>query len=360
MTPRPYLSVVCWTRNDGYTSNHEARLLHAIGFLQRQLDRHRIPSEIVVVDWNPPTDRPLLSEVLNALPEAPYVTLRLVSVDARFHQRARGWQHRGMHPSNAANVGIRRARGQFIQPKAIDTFYTEALVAHIARQALDPSCVYRCDRVDVRPPEDVDWMRLPDDALLAELGRHVAVRNGRLSHSIDWQIRDLHTNACGDFMPMSNKMWQRIRGFPEDPTVLCLDGDSIALHAAAAHGAREVCLPDDCHIYKILHGNTHLQRMSVIWKDWQLRLDRRLVETNRRRLAANLRIWLDYPRRRVRGVEDILAPSIERNFVAKATRYARGDTTIATNDAGWGLGREDLPETILSRGNWEQPMQAIA
>lgn len=350
-TGHPYLSIVGWTRNDGYTDDYVRRTNLAIGFLARQLDRHRIPSEIVIVEWNPPTDRPLLSEILALEGVNSHVTVRFITVDGRYHQGAEGWQVRGMHGGNAANVGLRRARGRFVTPKAVDTFYSESLVQKIAKMELDDQSVYRCDRSDVFP--DATWLECPDESLLEALAQNVVQRHGRLTHSIDWKIRDLHTNGCGDFMLMSAKTWHAIRGYQKDPTVLCLDADSIALHAAAAHGAREVCWQDDCTVLKVQHTNTHAQRTTTIWKDWQHDLDRYLLSKNRRELAAKLRIWLDYPRRRVRGIEEILAPSIERNFVAKATRFARNDTSLVTNTQDWGLARETLPEKYIVRADWD-------
>lgn len=350
----PYLSIVGWARNDGYTENYVGRIERATGVLARQLDCAGIDSEIVLVEWNPPSDRPLLADTFASFGPLSHVTVRVIVVERRFHVGWQGWQKRGMHGSNAANVGIRRARGRFVTPKALDTFYSEKLIEQIARQDLDEQVVYRCDRWDARMVDDA-WSNLPDDALLQELARNVESRHTRLQHSVDWKIRDLHTNACGDFMLMSARRWAEIRGYQRDPTVLCLDADSIALHAAAAHGAREVCWQEECHVYKIQHGMTHLQRTTTIWKDWQYRLDQYLVEKKRRKLAAKLRIWLDYPRRRVRGVEEILASSIERNFVAKAERFARNDTSLVTNEADWGLAREALPEKILIRGSWDTP-----
>lgn len=349
-TGNPYLSIVGWTRNDGYTDDYVRRTNLAIGFLARQLERHRVPSEIIIVEWNPPADRPLLSDILALDGEHSHVTVRFITVDGRFHKGPKGWQTRGMHGGNAANVGLRRARGRFVTPKAVDTFYSEQLVQKIAKMELDDQSVYRCDRLDVLP--DPAWLECPDESLLEALAQNIVHRNDRLTHSIDWKIRDLHTNASGDFMLMSAKTWHAVRGYQKDPTVLCLDADSIALHAAAAHGAREVCWEDGCNVFKVQHTNTHAQRTTIIWKDWQLRLDRYLLSRNRE-LAAKLRIWLDYPRRRVRGVEEILAPSIERNFVAKATRYAHNDTSRATNTPDWGLAREKLPEKYVVRADWD-------
>ena len=350
----PYLSVVGWARNDGYTENYVRRIERAVGVLARQLDRSGIDSEIVLVEWNPPPDRPLLADSFASFGPLSHVTVRVVIVDRRFHVGSQGWQKRGMHGSNAANVGIRRARGKFLTTKALDTFYSEKLIERIAKRDLDDRAVYRCDRCDVRMADDASG-DLEDDALLEELARNVVQRHDRLSHSVDWKIRDLHTNACGDFMLMSARRWAEIRGFQQDPTVLCLDADAIALHAAAAHGAHEICWQDGRDVYKIQHATTHLHRTTTIWKDWQYRLDHYLVARKRRKLAAKLRIWFDYPRRRVRGVEEILGPSIERNLVAKAERFARNDMSLVTNEVDWGLARESLPERTLTRGIWDTP-----
>jgi hypothetical protein len=351
MNVQPYLSIVGWARNDGYTDDYISRANAALNFLVRQLNRHRVASEVIIVEWNPPTDRPLMSELLTLPTGHSEVTVRFVTVDGRFHRGARGWQARGMHGSNAANVGFRRARGRFVTSKATDTFYSEALVRRIAAADLDEAAVYRCDRVDVRAKEG--WLEQPDELLLEELARNVVLRHDRLSQSNLWKIRDLHTNACGDFMLMSVRTWHAIRGFQKDPTVLCLDADSIALHAAAAHGAREVHWQGDCHILKIVHGNTHAQRTATVWKNWQRSLDSYVFAKNYPELAIKLRIWLDYPRRRVRGMEDILAPSIERNFLAKAIRYATNETSLVTNSADWGLANETLPEKIVMRAGWD-------
>ena len=110
MMATPYLSIVGWARNDGYTENYARRIEHALRFLARQLERFEVPSEIIVVEWNPPSGRPLLADEFNSLGSSAHVTVRFLIADARYHIGAKGWQKRGMHASNAANAGIRRAR----------------------------------------------------------------------------------------------------------------------------------------------------------------------------------------------------------------------------------------------------------
>ena len=77
---------------------------------------------------------------------------------------------------------------------------------------------------------------LDDTSLLARLESLDSTRHSRMPHPPQWYIRDLHTNACGDFLLMSRKMWHTVRGFPLDNTVLSLDCNSLIMHAAAALG----------------------------------------------------------------------------------------------------------------------------
>lgn len=348
---RPYLTIIGWTRNDGYTASYADRITHAIGVLVRQLEAHRIPSELIVVEWNPPADRPRMSDLLGR-PQARHTTVRFIEVGEEHHRQLKGWKERGLPTVAALSVGIRRARGSFLTPKALDTFYSNELIARIARRDLDDGNVYRVDRCDVQI-DGLRWLEASDEDLFKLLRQAPTYRHVRQAQSPQWKIRDLHTNACGDFTLLSIERWREMRGYPKDRTVLGLDADSIALHAAVAYGAREVCWPDDCAAYKIVQNTTHNQRVMPVWKPWQQRLDRYLLEINRRDLVHSMRVLLDYPKRKVSGIDSVLAPSIERNFVAKAARFAKNDVSRPLNDVNWGLGGVDLTERIVSRAEWD-------
>jgi hypothetical protein len=353
MTPSvPYLSIIGWVRNDGYMEGYIERIQRSLRLLINQLDRYQVPAEIVIVEWNPPADRPLVADIVGGCRGEGHVTVRFVTVDARYHQSLIGSQFKGMHVVNAANVGLRRARGKFLVPKGMDTFLTDSVIAQISRAQLKDDEFYRCDRYDVKV-QTADWNQLTDGQLLMRLSENVVSHHGRIVQKPEWALRDLHTNACGDFMLMSARRWHEIRGYPDDPTVLCFDSDSIALHAAAAHGVQEVCWPDDCRVYKVIHGNMFILRASEEWKNWQKRLDDFVTKYLSPNLRIRLRMRLDYPRRRIRGVDGILGPSVEHNFVMKAQRYAHNDTSIVTNTEDWGLANEPLVERTIVRGNWD-------
>jgi hypothetical protein len=56
----------------------------------------------------------------------------------------------------------------------------------------------------------------------------------------------------------------------------------------------------------------------------------------------------------VRGIESVLGPSIERNFVAPATRWAHGAMPTLTQPPDWGLAEAPLERRILCRAEWDE------
>ena len=97
--------------------------------------------------------------------------------------------------------------------------------------------MYRIDRHDVAVEDESIW-ELDDAALFARLASLPSAPHALIQQSEHWGLRDLHTNACGDFTLMSAAHWHLVRGQPRDPTVLSLDIDSLVMHAAAANGVR--------------------------------------------------------------------------------------------------------------------------
>jgi hypothetical protein len=78
------------------------------------------------------------------------------------------------------------------------------------------------------------------------------------------------------------------------------------------------------------------------------------VMTNFRwwRLQQIARSAFDYPKRKVAGVESVLAPSIERNFVKPAEQWAHGIRPQLNQPENWGLADQPLEERLLCRARW--------
>ncbi len=349
-SPAPYLSIVTYVRNDGYTPDYDRRVKRATRCLVHQLGVAGLESELILVEWNPRDDRPLILDEMNEFAND-HVTVRGYVVPAHYHNRYLGSSEGGLH-IDAPNVGLRRARGRFLLPKASDTFLSKALVDLLATRTLSENGIYRSDRFDVE--QDVsDHDALDDAAFLIYLENLEGHRCTKLRQPEHWRIRDLHTNACGDFTLMSRQLWHKVRGYPADRTTLSLDLDSLLLHLAAASGGEEICLPEACRVIKPVHSRLHALRTSQVWKPWQRKLDNYLERKYGHLLAHRARILLNYPRRQVRHIPSVLGPSAERNLAWPAYRWAHGAKPRLTQDKDWGLANEPLVERILCRARWD-------
>ncbi len=357
MTATPYVSFVTYGRNDAYTPSYVRRVNRATTCLANQLERAAVDSEIIIADWNPPTGRAHLIDILDVPPNLRHVSIRGIVVEPEYHRSFAGAAERGIHAGEAANVGLRRARGRFVTPKASDTFFSPQTIAVLSRCDLDEDTMYRIDRHDIVVEDETLW-QLDDNGLLARLQCLPSMPHAWIQQSEHWGLRNLHTNACGDFTLMALRHWHRLRGHPRDATVLTLDIDSLVMHAAAALGIHECRWPDDCRVYKPSHENLSNARVSQVWSGWQRTLDKLLSERIGRQAALRARILFDYPQRKVRGVESVIGPSIERNFVASASRWALGEKPPAWQPENWGLADVALEERVICRADWETVMPA--
>jgi hypothetical protein len=352
MNTSPYVSFVTWGRNDGYTPDYLRRVDRATNYLAAQLDRAGIDSEIVIVEWNPVPGRPLLLETLSPPRSLEHVEIRGFVVGPQYHRNHAGCQERGIQVGEAANVGIRRARGRFITGKASDTFFSPEVFTMLAKGGLDPDTMYRIDRHDIQIDDPAIW-DLDDDALIARIATLPAEPQEWIRQMAYWGLRELHTNACGDFTLIEAGYWHLLRGHPRDDTVLSFDIDSLIMHAAAGFGVKECRWPPSCKVFKPVHGRLNNSRIVPVWETWQYKLDRFLAEKVSPASAHRARLLFDYPRRKMQGVESVVGPSIERNFVQPAARWAKGELPVPTQSEDWGLAGEPLEERILcqARGN---------
>lgn len=182
----PLLSVVVTTRNDNHGGdlNHRTQLF--IDGLAAQAERHRIDVELILVEWNPPHDRPPVAAALRWPEETRYFEARIVVVPSSLHRRFEHSDRLPLFQMIAKNVGIRRARGRFVLATNIDVLFSHELIDHIARHNLSHRNLYRVDRYDVESavPKDA-----PLDERLAWCDRHL-VRICRREGTLD--LRDDH------------------------------------------------------------------------------------------------------------------------------------------------------------------------
>jgi hypothetical protein len=145
----PYVSVVVTARNDDHGGNLLSRMQIFVDAWINQAKRHHLPSELILVEWNPPADRERLVNALGWPGDTGPCRVRIIEVPPEVHAR---YQHAAALPLYqmiAKNVGIRRARGEFILATNIDIVFSDELMEFLAARRLEKSRMYRIDRTDV-------------------------------------------------------------------------------------------------------------------------------------------------------------------------------------------------------------------
>jgi hypothetical protein len=163
----PYLSLVVTARNDDHGGNLLGRMQAFVNGWLNQARAHGLDSELIIVEWNPPADRPRLAEALRWPADFGPCTVRIIEVSPELHSRYPHGRVLPLYQMIGKNVGIRRARGRFVLATNIDILFSSELVAFLAARQLREDRMYRIDRydamgdvpVDASPEEQLEYCR---------------------------------------------------------------------------------------------------------------------------------------------------------------------------------------------------------
>jgi hypothetical protein len=341
---RPYLSIVIASRNDGYANGMLHRIQVCVDSFIEQLEKLEHPSELILVDWNPPAGRGLW----DALRRPKFVrrcTFRLITVPPKLHATLPFADRLPILIHRARNVGIRRARGEFILPTSPDILLSDELAAWFGERQMDSGHMYRLARYDV-PVKALEYDSR--ERRLIYCREHVYHVNDReSSYRCSKGLPDLFTNAAGDFTVLSRDMYFRLRGIPEEREFHSMHFDSVFCFMAHAAGATEVELTDPLRIYHVDHGapswrpRASLLERSVTRVLPRGRLSDQLVSMSRR--IAPPRSTVDR-----HGVPhlDCSTRAGKAQYEALIRRLVKPDA-FRYNEADWGLGRYSLEERVF-------------
>ncbi len=145
---QPYISLVATARNDDQGGNSLARIQIFVQGWISQCRRHNLPSELILVEWNPTPDRPRLRDVLQWPEDLGPCQVRFIEVPAEIHRRYKNAATLPLYPMIAKNVGIRQSRGRFILASDIGILFSDELMAFLAERDLESGRMYRIDRYD--------------------------------------------------------------------------------------------------------------------------------------------------------------------------------------------------------------------
>lgn len=261
----PYLSIVAVSRNDNHGGDLKRRMQAFVDGLIYQCNRTRLNCELIIVDWNPPSERPALINALAFDQLGETLSVRIVSVSNDYHAQLRHADALPLYQMIAKNIGIRRSTAPFVLATNIDILFSDALFDRLSGCNLQTNCFYRSNRLDL-PPDIVENRSASE--MIRDAPTKVHRINGRLGSCSPPQYNEapfslpsdptslpaLHLNACGDFQMMHRSVWEAIGGYAE------FDGfsmhiDSLASYSAWFAGAREITFnASECH-YHIDHAD---------------------------------------------------------------------------------------------------------
>lgn len=378
----PWLSIVVASRNDDHGGNLLRRMQIFVSALSDQCRRHGLNAELVVVEWNPPPDRPTLDKALSWPMAHPCLVVRIIEVPGRIHTRYDHSGKFGLFQMIAKNVGIRRSRGRFILCTNVDVLFSDELIRFLASQHPLPGKIYRVDRYDVRAdlPKHLDTpelLRYCENNIIQVLTKdgyfawgkcfatcyrwnprltsvtgnflkRVSYHLNRGIKSREWLLHprylgriaykcvrfilrsfnlttDLspHVNAAGDFTLMARENWLSLAGYSErevHPWQL----DALLVWAAVFSGYETVELPYPMRLFHMEHGSgagsVPRKKPGVVEDE----VEQRLAE------LGLPHIQFDEYLRRVEEMR-VSSPPVRSNM-----------------DENWGLVAEELSETVIA------------
>jgi len=260
----PYISVVVTTRNDNYGENMRRRLDMFVQGLDLHQQKYPGLFELVIVEWNPPKDQEPLSTIIPSCTDLP---IRIITVPNEYHLRT--GVHRPLAEFPAKNVGLRRAKGQFVLISNPDILFSNNLVNRLAERNLKDGTVYRCDRYDfngdgIESVDSCNYMEFAFQRIFRLHGMEGSLNIFTTGINTPIQIpiapyneKIVHTNGAGDFMLLSKTTAESAGGFYQG---LACPGhhDSVSMVRFLNRGLKQDILKFPCIILHQDHDRNML------------------------------------------------------------------------------------------------------
>jgi hypothetical protein len=296
MSDKPIkISFILTARNDDYGGNFLFRLTTSIKVLSFLVRKHNLAAELMIIEYNPPANAEPLAVALNEWKNAG-MPIRIVTIPPAFHDKVRQESKTPFLEYVAKNIGIRRARGEYIVTANPDIVFSEELITFLKQGPLDDHAFYRVDRHDM-PAHGLDDVVAPEAILqkCPEIANRAWTDHGQeylkyrrwwkrfLKHPMPDNLRlfpgfngfrrllntftptTYHTYASGDFIMAHHSVWEKLQGFDERPFLSHIDG--YAIHNLIALGFKQIILPFP--IFHINHRESNSQRQMLALTEYK-------------------------------------------------------------------------------------------
>ena len=321
MGDSPYISFVVVARNDNYGGDFLHRINVFVKVLLTLCEKYKLPSELIIVEWNPPEDRARLKDAISWPDiQRKHCQIRIIEVPNEIHKKLPNPNKLPLFEYIGKNVGVRRGNGEYILSTNPDVIFSEEVIKFLAERKLSAKCFYRIDRYDVKSPVPFDipvekqlkycvknivrvlgYWDCYDNKLNEKFNLYRSLRAlaGHLKRKLlFYPFAPPHRNASGDFFVMHRDHWEALKGYPEFKG-LPHHIDSYMVNMALFYGVRQVILGSPLRIYHMDHGR-----------------------------PEGGKPWL---------------PELRSNY----QRMMKERQPIIINEEIWALGRHELPETLI-------------
>ncbi|MFX0134187.1 MAG: hypothetical protein ACFFDN_11135 [Candidatus Hodarchaeota archaeon] len=304
----PYITFVVSARNDKHGKNFLHRLQIFINGLVGLSQENNLDFELIIVEWNPPKNNPRLKDSIIWPKNLKPNTIRIIEVPNEIHKSLPNSDKISLFQYSAKNVGIHRARGDYIIATNADIFFSEELIKFLSSKKLSKSCFYRINRYDVSGlipmnlslenqlefcskkafsvfmPNGIVWLKF-----IPHLWSLITSYYFRLKRFIfsfrSYQGKfvisskkssiphyNLHIYASGDFFLMAKEHWYEIRGYPQLGSHNYID--SYPCFMADTIGLKQIVLKSPLRIYHMDHKRSlNFRRPSItiekFYSDWK-------------------------------------------------------------------------------------------
>ncbi|MFB6215625.1 MAG: hypothetical protein ABEJ72_01450 [Candidatus Aenigmatarchaeota archaeon] len=289
-----YLSLVTAARNDDYGGNQLQRMQCFLDSVLAFSDEYSADIEVIIVEWNPPEDQPLLKDELsNNYPESSTV-VRFIQVANKIHESLPNSDEMPLFEYIAKNAGIKRAKGDYILATNPDLIYNKELIRFFSEKKLQDDKFYRINRYDVGELVPLNltveerlkfcsnntteirrrsnyWSK---DSLynymkdlvydhIFDLRKAKVNLQSLLTLKSPSSIYELHCHSSGGFLLTAKENWYDLRGYPE--LDLNFHIDSFGVVNMAASGLEQEILENPIKMYHPEHETYHEERPQLDW-----------------------------------------------------------------------------------------------
>lgn len=275
------LSVVMTGRNDNYGGDFKTRLENCILSLFEQLNRYAISSEIIFVNYNP-LPSPDIENFIHWPKSSELVQVKIITVPPEIHQQFVKENKVKDVPVNeylGKNVGIRRAKGEYILAMNPDILFPDALWDEFLKNE-NENYYFRANRFDFQLKKNEVFKSIFDAKTRVSKvwlkGFSIAFKPRSIStlfwakiklfqfwtlakyetirfFNRFWKIKlhpkaenKYHCNVSGDFMLMHKKKWIGLNGYKEISNI-ALHIDALLVISAAVSGLKEFVMSTEIY-----------------------------------------------------------------------------------------------------------------